>query len=130
MKKRIDVAATAVLTGTGYPSPFDEPCRKLWYDANIRRGRWFQGRFEHRAAGCMPLHRNQTFAPTRSKAIGGARAVLLIVDYPVMGPKDDDAGRLDFVQDGYLAETIGVDFEFPGDSDFLIREHDLPSVWP
>jgi uncharacterized cupin superfamily protein len=28
MKKRIDVTATAVLTGTGYPSPFDEPCRK------------------------------------------------------------------------------------------------------
>jgi uncharacterized cupin superfamily protein len=28
MKKRIDVAATAVPTGKGYPAPFDEPCRK------------------------------------------------------------------------------------------------------
>jgi uncharacterized cupin superfamily protein len=28
MKKRLDVAKTAILSGTGYPSPFDEPCRK------------------------------------------------------------------------------------------------------
>src|SRR5215469_623833 len=27
MKKRIDVTSTAILTGTSYPSPFDEPCR-------------------------------------------------------------------------------------------------------
>jgi len=27
MKKRIDVAAVATITGTGYPAPFDQPCR-------------------------------------------------------------------------------------------------------
>ena len=28
MKKRIDVAAVPSVTGTSYPAPFDEPCRK------------------------------------------------------------------------------------------------------
>src|SRR5208282_4422265 len=27
MKKRIDVAAVEPVTGTGYPAPFDQPCR-------------------------------------------------------------------------------------------------------
>jgi uncharacterized cupin superfamily protein len=27
MKKRIDVAAVATVTGTSYPAPFDQPCR-------------------------------------------------------------------------------------------------------
>ena len=27
MKKRIDVAAVEAVTGTGYPAPFDQPCR-------------------------------------------------------------------------------------------------------
>jgi hypothetical protein len=40
--------------------------------------------------------------------------VLLIADYPVMGPEDDDAGRLDFVQYGYLAETIGANLAVRG----------------
>jgi uncharacterized cupin superfamily protein len=28
MKKRIDVASVPAVTGSLYPSPFDEPCRK------------------------------------------------------------------------------------------------------
>jgi uncharacterized cupin superfamily protein len=52
MKKRIDVASTAIPTGTGYPAPFDEPCRKRvrHFGVNLLRlppGAWSSQRHWH-----------------------------------------------------------------------------------